>query len=211
MEPIEQHTWFTRSGKAMAALGRVIADFELPERLSLPHNRPVLMAGNHRSLLDLPATMAIFTKFGISSHIMVKQAFMEAPVGGNYLTSIGCIPTSRDLREQAEADAIEALKAGHIVSMMPEGRLVKPRDWVDGVGPGRPGVSRIAIAADAVVVPVGFLNTEKAWPHGAGPKLTLKRPKVHLRIGPAIEMESTDHQVNADRVMQVIADLLADR
>ena len=192
----------------MGLLARLGANLDLPDSLRLPRNRPVVMAGNHRSLLDLAATMAIFSKFDVSSRILVRQDMVENGLGGRYLRSIGCIPTSTDRREQAEAEAVAALQRGHIVSLMPEGRLVPPHDWSHrGVGPGRPGVSRIATAVDAVVVPVGFTNTEKVWPRGRPPRVSVPRPQVFLRVGDAIEMESTDHQENADRVMDAIADL----
>lgn len=192
----------------MGNLARLGAKIHLPDVLTLPSNRPVLMAGNHRSLLDLAVTMAVFSKFGVSSRIMVREDLVDHGPGGAYLRSIGCIATSKERRAEAEAEAIEALRAGYMVSMMPEGKLVKQDDWVDGVGPGRQGVSRIATAVDAVVVPVGFSNTEKVWPRGRPPRVRIPRPDVHLRIGPAIELDSTDHQVNADKVMAAIAALI---
>ncbi len=210
MTPTEEHDWFVRSGKGMATVARLGAKIHLPDVLTMPSNRPILMAGNHRSLLDLAVTMAIFSKFGISSRIMVREDLMDSGLGGKYLRSIGCIATSKDRKEESEAEAIEALMAGHLVSMMPEGRLVKPEEWVDGVGPGRHGVSRIATAANAVIVPVGFSNTERVWPRARPPRMQFPRPDVHLRVGPSFELESTDHQVNADRVMAAISGLIAE-
>lgn len=194
----------------MGNAARIGAKIHLPEVLRVPQNRPVVMAGNHRSLLDLAVTMAIFSKFGFSSRIMVREDLVNNGMGGKYLRSIGCIATSRDRREESEAEAIAALKAGHVVSMMPEGRLVKPEDWVGGVGPGRQGVSRIAVAVDAVVLPVGFSNTEQVWPRNRPPRVRFPRPDVYLRVGPAIEMDSTDHQVNADKVMTAISALIVE-
>ena len=208
MTTTEQHDWFQTSGKVLSGVGGLGARYDFPETFPLPHNRPVMMAGNHRSLLDLVAAMGIFVRFGLSSRIMVNAAYMEKGPGAKFLRSIGCIATSRDRREEAEAEAVAALQAGYLVSIMPEGRLVAEEDWVNGVGPGRPGISRIACAADAVVVPVGFTDTEKVWPKGGLPRIRIPRQPVKLRVGPAIEMESTDHQVNADRVMRGIAVLI---
>jgi len=206
--PIDQHDWFIRSGRMMAALGSVVTRYDLPEVLTLPGNRPVLFAGNHRSLLDLVVTMAVFTRFGLSSSILVREDFVNSGLGGRYLRSIGCIATSKQRAREAELEAVSALRSGHLVSMMPEGRLNAPSSWVNGVGPGRPGVSRIAVAADAVVVPIGFIGTERVWPRGKPPRIRVPRRGVTLRVGSAIEMESTDHQVNADRVMAAISDLV---
>lgn len=152
--------------------------------------------------------MAIFTKFGLSSRIQVRADLMDSGPGARLLHGIGCIPTSSANRASAERAAIEAVERGQLVSMMPEGRLCSPKEWVRGVGPGRAGVSRIALLTDAVVVPVGFSGTELVWPRGRPPKLQLPRPKVTLRVGPAIELTSTDHDENTRLVMDGIVGVL---
>lgn len=207
--PIAQHDFFQRSGRALTQLARLSADLDLPETLPLPHNRPVVFAGNHRSLFDLIATMVIFSKFDLSSRIQVRADYMEKGPGAKFLHAIGCIPTSSAKRVSAERAAIESVERGELVSVMPEGRLHASKDWVRGVGPGRPGISRIALATDAVVVPVGFSGTEKAWPRGGKPYLGLSRPKVVLRVGPAIELPTNDHDENSRVVMAGLSDLLA--
>ncbi len=208
MLPIEQHNWFIRSSSFLTAVGRLGAQFQLPDSIPIPSNRPVLMAGNHRSFLDLIASQAALVRFGLSSHILVREDLVIKGLAGRYFRSIGCIAASAKRAAKAEAEAVAALKAGHLVAIMPEGRLVAPDDWVDGVGRGRPGVSRIAVAADAVVLPIGISGTNNVWPRGRAPRLQLPRPKVTVRVGALMEMESTDHQENTDRVMKAISDLL---
>ena len=57
---------------------------------------------------------------------------------------------------------------------MPEGRLVPPDESPGGVGQGRPGISRIARATGAKIVPVAIEGSEIVWPLGRALKL-LKR------------------------------------
>lgn len=190
-------------------MAAAVSDLDLPDTLSLPQNRPTLLVGNHRSLFDLVATMVIFTKFNISSRIQVRADLMESGPGARFLHGIGCIPTSTEKRESAERISIETIEKGHLLSMMPEGRLCKPSEWVRGVGPLRPGVSRIALATGAVVVPVGFSGTERVWPRGKPPKVQWPRPQVTLRLGPAMELASTDHEANAHQVHEGLAEVLA--
>ncbi len=201
---------FQRSGKALAGIGRLAADFDFPDTLRMVANRPILMAGNHRSLFDLVATMAIFTQFDVSSHILVRADLMEKGPGAKFLHGIGCIPASSSKRVSAERAAIGHLLDGKVVSIMPEGRLVRESEWVNGVGPGRPGVSRIARAAGAVVIPVGFSGTEKVWPRGRPPKLQWPRPTVRIRIGDPIDFDSDDHVANARVVMEAVSHLVVD-
>ncbi|MEZ5375592.1 MAG: lysophospholipid acyltransferase family protein [Acidimicrobiales bacterium] len=206
--PIDKHDAFMRGAKAMALIAKAAARLDLPETLGLVENRPMLFAGNHRSLFDMVATMAIFDKFGLSCRIMLRGDLMEKGPGAAFLHAIGCIPTSKAHREEAEADAIASLRSGQLVAMMPEGRLVPPDQWVDGVGHARPGVARIAREAGAVVIPVAFSGTEVLWPRGRMPQPRIPRPPVRLRVGPAIELSGDDDPADAARVMAAIAKLL---
>lgn len=192
----------------MWGVARIGAVVDLPDKLTLPQDRPVIFAGNHRSFFDFLPAMAIFTKFGLSCRIFIRADVMEKGVGGWFFKGIGAIPASRETREQSEQTAIEALQAGELVCLMPEGKLVKPSDWVDGVGPARPGVSRVALATGAVVVPVAFAGTHLVWPRGGMPKFRFPRRTVSLRLGEPIELEGDDHEANAAHVMGRIADLL---
>lgn len=207
-KPIDAHTTFMRGAKATALVAHSVAKLDFPDRLGLVANRPMLFAGNHRSLFDMIATLAIFDKFGVSCRIMLRGDLMEKGPGAAFLHAIGCIPTSKAHREEAEATAIATLNAGQLVAMMPEGRLIPPEDWVNGVGPPRPGVARIARETGAVILPVAFSGTEVLWPRGRPPRPRIPRPVVRLRIGPALELSGTDDSADAAQVMAAISALL---
>ncbi len=207
-QPTPQHAEFLQGARAFGLVARSVARLELPDTLGLVSNRPMLFAGNHRSLFDMVATLAIFDKFGLSCRIMLRGDLMEKGPGAAFLHRIGCIPTSKHHREEAEATAIEALLRGELVAMMPEGRLIPPAQWVDGVGPPRPGVSRIAQETGAVIVPVAFSGTEVLWPRGGMPRPRIPRPVVRLRVGSPFELDGDDHPANAARVMAAISSLL---
>ncbi len=207
-QPTPQHDEFLQGAKILGALARTVARLDLPDTLGLVSNRPMLFAGNHRSLFDMVATLAIFDKFGLSCRIMLRGDLMEKGPGAAFLHRIGCIPTSKHHREEAEATAIAALLRGELVAMMPEGRLIPPDQWVDGVGAPRPGVSRIARETGAVIIPVAFSGTEVLWPRGRPPRPRIPRPEVRLRIGPPLELHGDDHPANAALVMAAIASLL---
>jgi len=198
-------------GKRLRLAFTPLANFDLQEHVHLPDDRPILMAANHVSFLDFVGAMAIFEKLNHSARIMIRADLFESRFLGAFCRKIEAIPTSTADRHDAEAAAIEALKQGTIVAMMPEGRLTKPTERVNGVGPGRPGISRIALASNAVLVPVAMINTEKVWPRGKPPRPHIPRPLVKVKVGPAVEFPSqTDHQENADFAMDQIAKLLAE-
>ncbi len=207
-QPIEKHAAFMRGAKVMSLMARSVAKLDFPDGLGLVSNRPMLFAGNHRSLFDMVATMAIFDKFGVSCRIMLRGDLMEKGPGAAFLHSIGCIPTSKAHREVAEAEAIASLLRGELVAMMPEGRLIPPDQWVNGVGPGRPGVARIARETGAVILPVAFSGTEVLWPRGRLPRPRIPRQPVRLRIGPPLELSGDDDSADAVRVMAAISAIL---
>ena len=112
-------------------------------------------------------------------------------------------------KEQAELQAIEKLKAGYAVAIMPEGRLVPPEERPAGVGQGRPGISRIARATGATIVPVAITGSDSVWPLRKGfPIPRMKRPMIKVRFGAPFEFESDDDIKNANQVMQKIKNLL---
>lgn len=209
MQPTQHHQNFIRASKVLKQVAKTVSVLELPEELVLVKNRPVILAGNHRSFFDLIPAMVLFAKFGLSARVLLRADLMEKGPGAAFYKSIGCIPTSRELREQSEQSTIEALNDDELVCLMPEGRLVKPEEWVNGVGEARPGISRIARASNAVVIPVAYAGSEKVWPRGGAPKLQWPRPVVKLRLGSPLDFQTDDHDANAAMVMDSIASLLS--
>lgn len=197
--------------RRMERFGGFFTQWDFPEQIELPADRPILFAANHRSFLDLAAAMAIFGRLGLSCRMLIRADVFDKPVLGGWLHRIGAIPTSRAVRETAEATAIATLEAGQTVAMMPEGRLVPPQDRPTGVGEARPGVSRIALASGAAVVPVAIHDSDRVWPRGRPwPKLPLRgRPTVAIRVGAPVEF-GTDHDENTQRLMTTIAAMLAE-
>jgi 1-acyl-sn-glycerol-3-phosphate acyltransferase len=212
IRPIDSHDYFIKVGKRLRLAFTPLANFDLQQDVHLPEDRPIIMAANHVSFLDFVGAMVIFEKLDRSARILIRADLFESRLLGSFCRKIEAIPTSSATREDAEAAAIQALKQGTIVAMMPEGRLTKPSERVNGVGPARPGISRIAMASGAVLVPVAMVDTDKVWPRGKPPRPHIPRPLVKVKVGPAMEFPSTtDHQANADFAMAQIARLLAEQ
>jgi len=200
--PIPQHSRFVAAGRFSARMARPFARLDLPDSMEGYGDGPFLLAGNHRSFFDVFATLAIFAKFDISSHILIRADLVDSGISGMVLRRLGSIATDREQRQEAEDEAVRVLEAGHAVSMMPEGRLVKPADRTEtGVGPGRPGLSRIARRVGADVIPVAFAGTDLVWPRGSAPRLRLSPPVVKIRLGDPVPMTSDDDQANVDAFM----------
>lgn len=209
MKPTPYHKNFVRAGKGFTRLVAPAVKLDLPDVLTVPSSRPVLFAGNHRSLFDFIGAMAIFAKFGMSSRLLIRADLVNGRLSGRLFQPIGSIATSSATKQEAEDTAVEALLDRQLVSIMPEGRLIPADERAEtGVGQGRAGVSRIARRAGAFVIPVGFAGSEAVWPRDGAPRFRLPRQTVKIRIGDPLEFTSDDHQANADELMTHLGTLV---
>ena len=209
MKDIEEIQSFRRSGKFMNIFSKIFSRHDFQTELELPESSPIIFAANHRSFFDVIIAWAFFSLSGVNCHCLIRADLFSKPLMGAWLKKNGCIAASRKTKEQAELQAIEKLKAGYAVAIMPEGRLVPPEERPAGVGQGRPGISRIARATGAKIVPVAITGSDSVWPIGKGfPIPRMKRPMIKVRFGAPFEFESDDDIKNANQVMQKIKNLL---
>ena len=209
MKYIEEILSFRRSGKFMNIFSKIFSRHDFQTELELPRSSPIIFAANHRSFFDVIIAWAFFSLSGVNCHCLIRADLFSKPLMGAWLKKNGCIAASRKTKEQAELQAIEKLKAGYAVAIMPEGRLVPPEERPAGVGQGRPGISRIARATGATIVPVAITGSDSVWPLGKGfPIPRMKRPMIKVRFGAPFEFESDDDIKNANQVMQKIKNLL---
>ncbi len=211
LQPTAKHRSFKRGADALRLISSIGANYVFPEKVQFDKTRPTLLAANHRSLLDLPVSCAVVDHFGLSGRFLVRADLMESGLGAKLLHSIGCIPASRDTRESAEATAIETLLAGQVVGIMPEGRVTRPSERVNGVGEFKHGASRIAVASGAVVLPIAVTGSDEVWPRDKMPRMQFPRPIVEVRTGDLISFESDDHEANTRQLSEAISDMLAGR
>ncbi|MEM9131831.1 MAG: lysophospholipid acyltransferase family protein [Actinomycetota bacterium] len=201
---------YQRAADRSLTLSRWTSRVELPATIELPTDTPTIVAANHSSLFDLAASLITVAHYGASARMGVAARYFDRPMIGSFLDRIGCIPFSRDRVAEAENDMIGSLKEGQLCCLMPEGRIVRSSERsVEGrAGPGRPGISRIAAATGAAILPVGFSGADEAWRPGRPlPRLRRKAPVV-ARIGPPFLFEGDDHEANAEQLMHTIAGLI---
>lgn len=200
---------FRRAALGCRAICRLTSRVDMPAAIPVPTDRPMMIAANHSSLFDLIASILVLDHFGLAGRFAVNSRFFSNPAAGAFLRSIGCIPFSRDHREQAEQTMVDALLAGQVTGIMPEGRITRIEDQVDGVGPARPGLSRIARRSGAAVLPLGFVHSDVAWRPGKPlPTPRLGRHHVLARAGQLIELTTDDHSANATVVMGALGSLV---
>ncbi len=208
--PTGHDNFFKASVAGSRFVSRLTTEVKLPESLPLPTDRPVLIAANHSSMLDLPAALILLGHFGLTTAIGVNSRYFKGPVGP-FFRKLGCIPFSREDHESAEDAMVAALVDNQTCAIMPEGKVVREKDRVDGlVGGGRPGVSRIARRAGAAVLPIGFAHSDTAWPPGTSlPRVRNRKQPIIGTAGALLWFDSDDHEANAAEVMASISACVA--
>lgn len=135
-----------------------------------------VIAGNHVSYLD-PMLLWVVSPRPI--HFMAKRELWDSKIVAWVLPRLWGFPVNRGEPDRtAITTATDLLKAGELVGVFPEGG--RAEDGGEELRQAHGGVAFIALRADAPIVPVAFVGTEKAWPKGARlPRIV----RTSIRIG----------------------------
>lgn len=177
----------------------------------VPAAGSAIVAGNHVSALDgIILALVVGRDCRRMTRYLTAAEFFDKRRFGWALRLYRQIPLRRGEGDSGALDeAVRTIRAGAVTGIFPEGK-VNPV-FEGALQRGRSGVARIALAAEAPVVPVGIWGTQRRWPH---PGLHLRRPwrpVVVLAFGEPITAEGdpasiTDVQRITQRVMERIAE-----
>ena len=201
----------TFTWKILYVVAIIIKPFFLRLRIEGEENIPThggcIVASNHTLgpdyvIVGYASPRQIY--YMAKSEIFAFHPWLAALVRG-----AGAFPVRRG---QGDTDAIEQaakmIRAGHVVGMFPEGT----RSRTGALQRGRTGVARIALQAEALIVPVVVINTEPVLRDVL--KLR-RRPLVTVRFGkplaPVLDdpMDENDAaQQLTTRIMLALSDLL---
>ena len=150
----------------------------------LDPDRGYVFVSNHQGYFDIPA---IKTALGEHSILFVtKRSLLYVPIGGWYLWRSGYPLINRKNRAQSAGvldAATDALRRGQSMVVFPEGTRTK----TGNIGPFKSGAFRMAIAAQAPIVPVTLTGSMAVMGRG----LAVKAGCIHIHIGEPIGTEGT--------------------
>ncbi|HET6546928.1 MAG TPA: lysophospholipid acyltransferase family protein [Solirubrobacter sp.] len=150
--------------------------FKVTGREHVPETGPAIIAPNHKSFYD-----SFFIGLATSRplHFMAKTELFEGR-SARLLSGLGAFPVRRGT---ADPDALETahihLEQGRVLAMFPEG--TRYRD-PEALKRPRRGVGRLAIEAQAPIVPCAITGTERLFVGGWFPRPV----KVQVAFAPAI-------------------------
>lgn len=181
---------------------------------NIPAEGPAILAFNHRSYFDSFAMQFLVAKTGRPCRFLAKREVFKTPVVGVLAKLTGGIPVDRGTgSSEPLRHAREALLAGEMVAIAPQGTIPRGPAFFDPVLVGRPGAAQIAIDVRAPVIPVGLWGTEAVWPRNKKAPLfdPRTRPAVSVSVGPPVELKYRKATTDTVRIMTAITEQLPDR
>jgi 1-acyl-sn-glycerol-3-phosphate acyltransferase len=195
---------FRRAGRLAATLSMLLYRLNLPDRPSWPSDRPLLIAVNHRSLLDSVVGFHAFLRWDMEPHFLVHQRYFAHPVLRRLLESTGCVPAAGDSSSLDLMRTVrELMLDGRHVLIMPEGRVVRPHDWIDGMGRAERGVAAIVRMTRPMVMAVGMIGTDDVW-HPDQPRPRIRLGKARPEVVITVEMLDPDPTEGPERILATI-------
>ncbi len=191
-------------------IARVTSTPDYRGRSGLPLRGGLVLAVNHISNLD-PVLLARFVlELGRIPRFLAKSQLFDTPAVGTILRGARQIPVFRGTGNAGEAlsAAIDALRAGELVVIYPEGTITRdPHGWPMVA---RNGVARLALRAAVPVLPVAQWH-RSGWHGGRRYSVLVGSP---LDVVPWQEARTTPSadalQEVTSRVMRRVRDQLAE-
>jgi putative phosphoserine phosphatase/1-acylglycerol-3-phosphate O-acyltransferase len=179
---------------------------------NIPSSGPVVLVANHRSYFDVFAVALTVAKSGRTVRFLGKKEVFDAPLIGQLASLLGGIRVDRASgSDEPLTHAADALSAGEMVAIMPQGTIPRGPAFFDPQLRGRWGAAKLARMTNATVVPIGLWGTEKVWPRNARYPNILQitsPPDVQVVVGKPMQLESDDPDLNTVRIMDEISLLL---
>lgn len=191
------------------------ARFSFENLEHIPAEGPAIVVANHRSYFDpLVLGMAVL-RAGRLPRFLGKKEVLDAPVLGALAKVAGTIRVDRGSGSDEPLErAAQALDAGEVVVIMPQGTIPRGEEFFDPVLKGKTGAARLAAMTQAAVVPVGLWGTELVWPRSErAPRVwnLLRPPRVIANVGAPVDgldLGEDDAVADTERIMGAIVNLL---
>lgn len=177
----------------------------------VPLSGPVILAANHRSMLDIPLLVLASPR---RVYFMAKSGLFERPFLAWSFHELGGFPVRRDLADMRALETARAiLERGDALGIYPEGTRSRSGEMLPFLG----GAAWLALRTGAPIVPCGMAGTAGPLPIDHRPSETwrsvlrsLSRRRVTIRFGPAIPVDpEPSPRARRERTPEVTTRLMA--
>lgn len=174
----------------------------------IPASGGALVAANHLSHFD-PVPLAVFAwDAGRVPRFLGKSTIFKVPVLGRMIAGCGQIPVYRGTADASKAlrAAVEALHAGELVMVYPEGTLTRDPDLWPMVA--KTGIARLALETDVPVIPVAHWGSQQIlWPYSKRMRL-LPRKSLQFVAGPPVDLSRWQGAEPSSQVLREVTDAI---
>lgn len=170
---------------------------------------PYIIAGNHVNTMDGLVMFTYIQPRPLTT--LSKEENFTNPLKRIVSEAWGAIPIKRGAVDNTAMNlALEALKEGKMLAIMPEG--TRSHDGI--MQQGKPGILPLAVKSGVPIVPVAFHGHENFWKN----VLSFQKTDFFLEIGQPFVIKATmrdldreKRQIITDEVMYRIAVLLPEK
>jgi 1-acyl-sn-glycerol-3-phosphate acyltransferase len=174
LQPHRADRFYAAMRGTLSGLLRVAFRLQIDGRENIPKRGAVILAPNHRSLIDIPVAAATTRR---KVWFMGKEELFRSKLSALFLRNLGAFPVKRGRPDRAPLQrALALLGAGEVVGIFPEGTR-RPLARFEEL---EEGFAYVALKSGAPIVPVAISGTEAVFPPGG------KRPrfvKIRVAIG----------------------------
>ncbi|MCI0397847.1 MAG: 1-acyl-sn-glycerol-3-phosphate acyltransferase [Chloroflexi bacterium] len=154
-------------------------------REHIPPAGPYIMVTNHMSKADPPLVYYAFPPMKL--RFFAGEKWESHPIFGPLMKWGGAIYINRgEVDRKALKEALEALEAGSVFGLAPEGT----RSRVGKLIPGKDGAAYLAYRAKVPLVPVGVVNTDVVGRNVA----RLRRTHLEVHVGRPFMLPELNHR-----------------
>ena len=171
----------------------------------VPRSGGAVMVLNHSSFVDFfTAGRAPFLTLGRPVRILAKASLFRSRILGPLMRQVGHIPVERGAGRDALAAAVDALRRGEFVGVLPEQTISPSFELL----PFKSGAVRMAQEAGVPVIPAVSWGSHRFWTAGDGPHLAWRLP-VHVRYARPVHPEGDPESATAS-IRSLMAGMLDD-
>ncbi|MFP4312402.1 MAG: lysophospholipid acyltransferase family protein [Nitriliruptoraceae bacterium] len=171
----------------------------------LPRRGPAVLATNHIGYLDFVFAGYAARQQGRRVRFVAKAEVFDHPVTGPLMRGMRHIRVERGGDTAATlAQVAEALRAGDVVGMFPEGTI--SRSFVPLAG--RPGAARMAVENRVPLIPGAIWGTQRIFTKGRS-FTPARRTAISIDLGPRVAYEPDEDPIAVhERLMAAIGALV---
>lgn len=179
---------------------------------ALPQQGPMIIVVNHVSHIDPFLVSKFILDAGRVPRFLAKESIFDVPVVGAAMRAMGHIPVKRgttDARQSLSA-AVDALHAGKVIVLHPEGTVTRDPDGWPMIG--KTGAARLAtLVPDVPVVPVAQWGVQEQFDLYKKHVKLIPRPRHEILVCPPVDLSAFHDREPNTATLREITDVIMRR